>query len=161
MQEFRRSINQIDVWKDKKTRSFYIWIIYRLLPIQLYSIICLSVIIYYSYQIFSFWMITDILMYEDIILLILFFLFVFGLTPRIAFFFSRIKSIKAFGNTCELIITRDNCQIGQYSFSLEKKKTITCKKGIAIWLTKKTVLLLPIHVLSREEYATLKTWFEK
>lgn len=161
MLEFRRNVNQVDVWNDKKTKTFYIWLLYRLLPIQLYSIICLSVTIYYSYQIFSFWMMADILMYEDIILLIVFFLFVFGLVPRIAFFFSRIKSTKAFGNTYELIITKDSCQIGENYFSLAKKKTIVCKKGIAIWLTKKIVLLLPIHILSNEEYVALKKWLKK
>lgn len=128
MQEFRREINQQDVWKDKKTKKFYIWIIYRLPSIRLLHISSLLTIIIGSYQIFHFGAMTGILIYQDILWLIIFFFFIFGLTPRIKYFLSQIKSEKAFGNTYTLIITRTGYQVNQHSFSWKKKKLL--EKGV-------------------------------
>ena len=161
VQELRKIINQTDFNKGEKYKKFYIWSTHRLLSVQLLNIAALLVISYLGYQIFHFWMIIEILMYKDICGLIIVCFYLFWLLPRVRFFLSRKKSPKVFGNTYELIITKDGYHVNHKSFSWKGKKIVTCKRGIAVLSFWNILLLLPIDAFSKEEYTTLKTWIKK
>ncbi len=160
MLEVRRIVNQADARKDKKYKKFYIWATQRLLSMQLLNTAGLLAIVNIGYQIFQFWKTTGILMYRDIAGLIILLFYFFWFLPRMRFFLSGIKGPKVYGDTYELVITKDGYRANQQSFSWEGKKIVICKYGIAVLSFWNVLLMLPVHTLSQEEYNTLKLWLQ-
>ena len=159
MQEFRRIVKVTDVKKDKEHKKFYIWATNRLFAVQLLYTGALLGMAHIVYRIFRLWILTDIVMYNDIGMLMVVFFYLFWLLPRARLLVSRNKTKTNFGEVYELIINKDGFQVNQHSFSWKRKRIISCKYGIAV-LSFWNILLLPVHAFSEEEYNILKTWIK-